>query len=148
MGVSVEELIRELRVFDGRRQIVKAMRRGLEKAAKVDVKPAIAARALAILPKSGGLAAYVAAARVAVTVRYSGRSAGVGLRGRKKTRAGRSDLNRIDLGSVRAPAWGRRSAWHTETVTPGWFTKPAAESTAFSARVDAEVDRVLDELRK
>lgn len=148
MGVSVEELIAELRVFDGRRQIVKAMRRGLEKAAKTDVKPAIVAHALAILPKSGGLAAYVAAARIAVTVRYGGRSAGVGLRGRRGSKGGRSDLDRIDRGSVRAPAWGRRSQWHTETVAPGWFTTPAAESTAFTDRVDQEVDRVLEELRR
>lgn len=148
MGVSAEQLVRELRSFDGRRQIVKAMRRGLNRAAKNQVTPAIRKSAEEILPKGGGLNAYVATATVTTLISYASRSAGIRLRGRKKTRVGRSDLQRIDAGSVRAPNWGRRYAWHTQTVDPGWFSKPAAESTAFTATVDAEVDRVLDELRR
>lgn len=149
MAISAEELGRRLRSFDNRRQIVKAMRRALNKAAKTQVTPAIRAHAVAILPKRGGLNEYVASASVAALISYASRSAGIRLRGRKKTRAGRSDLKRIDAGTVRAPSWGHRTAasWHTQSVAPGWFTD-AADSPAFRDTVDAEVDSALGELRR
>lgn len=145
MGISAQQLIAELRSFDDRRQIVRAMRRGLNRAAKTSVTPAIRASALAILPKRGGLNAYVARASITTLISYASRSAGIRLRGRLK--GGRSDVKRIDDGTVRAPAWGHRTAWHTEAVAPGWFTRPAAETGAWHEQVDAEVDRVLAELR-
>lgn len=150
VAVSADEMGRILRAFDGRRNLVKAMRRGLNKAAKTQVTPAIREHALAILPKRGGLNEYVAQARVATLISYSSRSAGVRLRGRRTSAGRRSDLKRIDEGTVRAPTWGHRTgaSWHTQTVPSGWFTDPAAKSTAFRDTVDAEVDRALDELRR
>jgi hypothetical protein len=149
VAVSAEQLARELRAFDDRRALVKAMRRGLNKAAKTQVTPAIREHAVAILPKSGGLNAWVAAARVTTSIRYGSRTAGIRLRGSRKSLKNKSDLQRIDAGKVRAPTWGRRGPgfWHTQAVAPGWFTDPASKSTAFRDTVDAEVDRVLDEIR-
>lgn len=149
MAVSAEQLARELRAFDGRRQVVKALRRALNRAAK----PAIAdvrAHALQILPSGGGLNRWVAAARISTAVSYASRSAGVRIRGSRKSLRDKSDLDRIDRGSVRAPAWGRRTPgnWHVQAVDPGWFTEPLASNDRFRAAADREVDAVLDQIRR
>jgi len=84
----------------------------------------VRAHALAILPHTGGLNAYVASSRMTATVRGGGGGATVRLTGSKTGH----DLLSIDNGRVRAPNWGRRkNRWHSQTVTPGFFSDPASK---------------------
>lgn len=148
MAVSASRFAAELQSFDGRRQIVKALRRALNRTAKPAIK-LTRAYAVEILPSGGGLGAWVAEARIGFKIGYRGRGAGVRLRGSRKSLRDKSDLHRIDRGRVRAPAWGHKTAaaWHTQTVQAGWWTDPLT-AAAWVADADAEVDRALDEIRR
>jgi hypothetical protein len=148
MAVTAEQLGRELRAFDGRRQVVQAMRRGITRGIKTPIA-AVKAHAADILPSTGGLNRWVAAARIGVKISYGARSAGVKLRGGRKSLTDKSDLAAIDRGRVRAPSWGKRTqaSWHTVLVTPGWWTTPLEADTAVRDAVEAEVDRALDTIR-
>lgn len=148
MAINVDQFVRELRAFDGRRSVVKAMRRGLSKAARPVLRE-VRAHAVAILPSSGGLGTWVARASMTWQIRYAGRTAGIRLRGRRRSQRDRSDLERIDAGQVRHPSWGRRSrgSWHTQPVTPGWWTTPLSTNDTIEPAVTAEVDRAFDEIR-
>ncbi len=149
MAVTAEQLAAELRAFDGRRALVKAARRGITRALP-PVRKAIKASAVEKLPARGGLGAWVAAAKVAVKISYASRSAGIRLRGSRKSRADKSDLTGIDQGRVRAPSWGYRTAAsrHSQSVTPGWWTEPLAEGEQFRDQVDAVVDETLEAIRR
>jgi hypothetical protein len=149
MAVSFDQLVAELKSFDRRREIVKAMSQGIRKAAP-SVRSKIKRVAMESLPAAGGLNAWVAKIRISTKVRTSGRRAGVVLTGGRNSDGGRSDINAIDRGRVRAPTFGHRSknSWHTVTVQPGFFTRTAAEATEWRSQVDAEVDKALDELRR
>lgn len=148
MAVSAEQLARELRAFDGRRAIVKSLRRALTRAARPAIK-ATRAHAQRILPARGGLGVWVSQARIGFRIGYAGRGAGVRLRGSRRSVRDRSDLLRIDEGSVRAPTYGRRSrgSWHVQQVTPGWWTDPLTESD-WRDQADQAVDDALDEIRR
>lgn len=149
MATDIKAFVAELRAFEGRREVVKAMRRRITRPVPA-VRARIQAYAVAILPSSGGLGPWVAASRISASVRYaSARSAGVRLRGSRKSRAGKSDLTRIDAGQVRHPTWGRRSrnAWHTQSVAPGWFTTPATETPQWRDEIDSAVDEAFDKIR-
>jgi len=128
MAGSLDDLVRDLRKFDNRREVVKALRKRIREPLPA-VRAAVKARALATLPKRGGLNQWVARTRVSAAVRVAGRSAGVKLKGSRKSAKGKSDLNRLDAGTVRHPSWGRRTpgSWHTQSVTPGYFTEPTTE---------------------
>lgn len=149
MATSFEELVRELRGFDRRREIVKAIGKGV-RAGAPKVRQKIRGRALETLPQGGGLNEWVAASSITIRIKLSGRSAGITLRGGRNSQGGRSDLRAIDRGRVRAPTWGHRSkaSWHTVTVQPGFFTRTAAEATEWHAEVDQAVDDALDQLRR
>jgi hypothetical protein len=117
------------------RVIVNTMAKEIRRGTK-PIRDAIKARAVQILPRSGGLGRYVAAARIGTLVRRSAKSAGVKIRGRRKDTSGRGgptvDLHRIDLGRTRHPTFGE-APWHAQTVRPGFFT-------------DAVTDEGLDQL--
>lgn len=150
MATDMRVFVAELRAFDGRREIVQAMRRRIRKPLPA-VRKRIRAHAISILPSSGGLGAWAAASRITTTIRYaSARSAGVRLRGTRKSAGDKSDLNRLDRGTVRHPTFGRRGAgqWHTQTVPAGWFTTPAADAPQWRAEIDAAVDDALDKIRR
>lgn len=149
MAISVNELIRELRRFDNGREIVKAIGRGLRKGVP-PLRKEIRTVAVETLPEEGGLGRWVAAIRINFQVKTGSRSAAVKLVGGRNSAGGRSDVDAIDRGRVRAPSWGRRHKgdWHTQTVPEGFFTTTAAESTAWNDHVDAEVDQALDQLRR
>jgi hypothetical protein len=146
--VSAQQFARELRSFDDRRKIVQAMRRGLTVSAK-PLTARIKASARDKLPNRGGLGAWVAASKIGVRIGYAGRSAGIRLRGGRKSLRDKSDLQRIDAGAVRHPSWGRRGqgSWHVQSVRAGWWTEPLSDDRQFVDAVDAEVDRVLNEIR-
>lgn len=149
MAVSMREFARELRSFDARRVVMSELRTELRKLQE-PIQTAVRAHALDTLPQSGGLNAWVAASRITVTVRTSGRRAGVIVKASRKSAKGKSDLAAIDRGRVRAPSWGRRSpaAWHTVLVTPGWFTVPVTDDKRLRDAADAALDRALDEIRR
>jgi hypothetical protein len=149
VAVSAEQLARELRAFDGRRAVVQAARRGITRALP-SVRKAVKAHALEILPASGGLGAWVAAARLAVKISYASRSAGIKLRGSRKSIADKSDLAGIDAGRVRAPSWGHRTAasWHSQSVPAGWWSTPVAADVGFRDHVDRTVDEALEVIRR
>lgn len=151
MGVAtVGELVSELRRFSNRREIIKAISKGIRRPVPA-VRKAIRAHAVDILPSGGGLGAWVAAARINVAVKLTGyKSVGIRLKGGRNSRGGRSDLAVIDRGRVRAPSWGRRGQgdWHVQAVTPGFFTTPAADAEQWRRAVDDAVDGTLDQLRQ
>lgn len=149
MATSFDELIRELRGFDQKREIVKAMSKGIRSSAP-KVRRRIRAAAIAILPEDGGLGAWVAKIRINLRIKTGSRSASIKLIGGRNSVGGRSDIAAIDRGRVRAPTFGHRSrgAWHTVTVEPGFFTKTAAEADDWRADVDREVDQALETLRR
>jgi hypothetical protein len=149
VAVSAEQFAAELRAFDGRRAIVRALRRALARAARPALTEA-RAHAIEILPHAGGLGAWVAAASMSVRISYAGRSAGVRLRGTRKSVRQRSDLTRIDAGTVRAPTYGRRhgNAWHVQAVASGWWSDPLENTPGWHDDADQAVDEALDTIRR
>lgn len=140
---SLRQLIRDLKKFEGRKEIVKALRKEIRKPVP-GVRKAIRARALSTLPASGGLAAWVAKTRITVKIKLSGRAAGVTLVGGRNSRGGRTDVNAIDRGRLRAPNWGNPArGWHEQTVTDGFFTQPAGEADQWQAACVEAVDNAL-----
>jgi hypothetical protein len=146
---SLDQLVRDIRGFEGRREVLKALRARIRKPVP-EIRKAIKARALDTLPGRGGLNVWVAAIRIGTTIKLSGRAAGVRLRGGRNSTGGRSDVKRIDRGRVRAPSWGRRTrgSWHTQTVPAGFFTKPAADVGPWRAECVAAVDEALEVIRR
>jgi hypothetical protein len=150
VAISVDQLVRELRGFDRRGEVIKSMKVGIRKPVPA-VRKAIKARAKSTLPRRGGLGAWVAASRVNVEVKLTGRKrVGIRLKGGRNSKGGRSDIAAIDRGRVRAPSWGHRTAasWHSQTVPAGFFTTPAGEATQWRDAVETEVDRAFDTLRR
>jgi len=149
VATSFDQLVRELKAFDGRREVTKAMGKGIRKAVQ-PARKAIKKVALSTLPAGGGLNVWVSKTRINVQIKTAGRRAGVKLKGGRNSLGGRSDINAVDRGRVRAPSWGHRTkaSWHTVTVTPGFFTKTAADLPDWREAVDAEVDGALDQLRR
>ena len=149
MATSFDELVRELKDFDRRREITKAAAAGFRRAVK-PARKAIKAKAKDTLPSGGGLNIWVSKISILAQIRWSGRRAGVKLKGGRNSQGDRSDIAAIDRGRVRAPSWGRRSKgnWHTTTVTAGFFTETAAELPDWRDDIDAEVDKALDQIRK
>lgn len=148
MAISVDQLVAELRGFDGRREIVKAIGKGVRKGVPA-VRKAIRARALNTLPHRGGLGAWVAKTKIVASIKFTSRSGSVKLKGGRNSLGSRSDIKRIDDGRVRAPSWGHktRASWHNQSVTPGFFTEPAAAAKDWHDDVDRAVDEALESLR-
>ena len=140
----------ELKALDARREVVKALRKSIREPLP-DIRKSIKRRALAILPHSGGLAKWVAASRINGSVKVKAKTVGLTVKGGRNSAGGRSDVNAIDRGRVRAPSWGRRGpgAWHTQTVDSGFFTDPAKRgSDDVELATDRAVDRALDLIRR
>jgi hypothetical protein len=139
----------QIRAFDDRREIVKAMRKAMREPLPT-IRTAIRARAISTMPAGGGLNRWVAASRINATVKIDSRRVQVRLKGGRNSRGGRSDMAAIDRGRVRAPSWGHRTkaSWHTVEVTPGYFRAPAADAAGLvNASIDRAVDGALDQLR-
>lgn len=144
---SVDEFVRELRRFDGRRTVVQTMRRRL-RGGQLEQRAATREAYLAELPKGGGLNVWAAASGVTVAIRYAGRLAGIRVRGSRKSGKGKADLRRLDAGAVRHPSWGRRTrgSWHVQQVTPNVFTN-SVDVDVWLPTVDAVLDEALQVIR-
>lgn len=150
MATSFDQLVRELRGFDQRREIQKACSAGIRKAV-APARKAVKKAAKNTLPKRGGLNVWVGRTRITAQFRYAGRKAGVKLKGGRDSSDGhRTDIVRIDAGRVRAPAWGHktRAGWHNVAVTPGFFSQTLADLPDWRSEVDAAVDASLEQLRR
>jgi hypothetical protein len=150
VGTDIRAFARELKAFDDRRVVLKALRSAIRKPFPA-VRAKVKASARAILPKAGGLNEWVAAIRVNLQVKATTtRAAGVIVKGGRNSVGDRSDVRAIDRGRVRAPSWGRRGngAWHTVLVEPGFFTKPVTEAQEWHAEIDRAVDEALNTIRR
>jgi hypothetical protein len=149
MAGSLAELVRDLKGFEARKEVTRQLRKEL-RAPIPGVRAAIRRRALATMPRRGGLNRWVAQVRVTAAVKFSGRSAGVRLKGGRNSTGGRSDIRAIDRGRVRAPSWGRRSrgAWHNQTVPAGFFTGPATEVDQWRDACVKAVDNALETISR
>lgn len=144
MSESLERLVRDLRGFEGRKEVLRQLRKEIRQPVPA-VRKAIKARALDTLPRSGGLNAWAAGIRITVAIRGAGRAAGVKLKGGRNSRGGRSDMRALDRGRVRHPSWGRRwsGQWHNQTVEAGFVTKPATEATEWRDACVRAVDNAV-----
>lgn len=152
MAVDITTFVRELHAFDDRREVVKALKKQVRQPLPL-VRKEIRANARAWMPHRGGLDRWVASISILATFKFTGRQAGISVKGGRNSKGGRSDIKRIDAGRVRAPSWGRRGAgqWHTQSVTPGFFTdvfEPGGEAIdAFEQAVSDAVDDALSTIR-
>jgi hypothetical protein len=134
---SIDDLVRALKGFNQRKEVLRALRKEI-RAPVPAVRKAIRARAIATLPKRGGLNRWVARSRINTTIKVSSRTATITLVGTRKSQAAITDLKRIDQGTLRHPSWGRRfkGQWHVQRVTSGFFTDPAAETNEWRKAVE------------
>lgn len=146
---SLDDLIRDLKTFEGKKEVVKQLRKEIRKPVPL-VRKAIRRNALDTMPSSNGLNVWVSKISISARIRVSGRTAGVKLRGGRNSQKKRSDIRRIDRGKVRAPSWGRRKrgSWHTQTVPSGFFTEPATQATEWRKACVTAVDNALDTIRR
>lgn len=134
--------------FINREVILRTLRQEMPKAVP-QVRKAIRSRALDSLPKGGGLNKWAAAIQIRSNVDIYGRTVHIKLRGGRNSLKNKSDINRLDAGTVRHPSWGRRGRgqWHVTAVTPGFFSDPVAESDEWSKAADRALDKALEEIR-
>lgn len=92
------------------------------------------------LPRRGGLAALIADSTFTTTPRSSPTSVSVRI-----TASSSVELKLIDDGTVRHPLFGDRRYWYTQTVTPGWFTRPTER---IGPKVSADIETTLDEIAR
>jgi hypothetical protein len=148
---SLPDLIRDLKTYEAKKQVLQELKKQVKQPLP-GVQRAVKARALATLPSGGGLNAWVAKARVGLAFKLrSATSAQIQLKASRKSFKNKSDLNRIDKGRVRAPSWGyrTRASWHSQTVTPGFFSKPAADSVdEFKAVAEKAIDNATEVIRR
>jgi hypothetical protein len=145
---SVEAYIRELEAFQQDQRILRELRRELATPVP-SVKKAIRSRAKDTLPKGGGLNKWVAAVSISARQQELGKSIRVTFKAGRNSQGGRSDVNRIDKGSTRHPAWGRRGKgqWTVTRVTPGFFTIPLQDDRPWVQAADRALDRALNDIR-
>ncbi|MDG4799053.1 hypothetical protein [Micromonospora sp. WMMD980] len=149
---SLDDLIRDLRRFEQRREVTNALAREIRKPVP-GARKAIRARAKSTLPSRGGLGLWVSKLSVTAKVKLQGRAAGVTLKGRRKgfpDKNPKVDLRRIDQGRVAAPSWGRRRAgdWHFQNVPPGFFSAPSTEVDQWRDAALRAVDQALEVIRR
>lgn len=152
---ELHALARQLRQFDADGTITKKLRTELRGPVPA-VRARIKAAAIGTLPAGGGLNIWVAQTKITASVVMRGRSAGVLMRGGRRsvanlrgtTAGGQTDVRAIDRGRLRHPRWGhrRRGDWFTQAVTPGFFTKTAAEAPEWEGAVDRAVASALEDL--
>lgn len=126
--------LREAASSSLRRELDQALTRAVR-----DLPQALRASAVSTLPRRGGLGELTARTPIKISHITSGSS--VSVRVTASSRRGLSDPARLDRGSVRHPLFGRRSRWYTETVSPGWWTKPIE---AVTTKARSEIEQAMD----
>lgn len=121
----------------GHKDLQKELYAALNRATK---KPRanVRARALATLPRSGGLAARVAKSRLSTRRRRNGV---------RVVDAGNLSLSAIDAGRVRHPVFGHRRVFVEQRVKAGFFTKPMQQSAGPARReIEAALARIANRI--
>ncbi|MCT2277991.1 hypothetical protein M3G91_10175 [Micromonospora chalcea] len=149
---SLDDLIRDLRRFEARKEVTNALARKAREPVPA-IRKAVRKRAVEWLPASGGFGKWVSRLSVTARVKLQGRAAGVRLVGRRRgypDKQPKVDLRRIDQGRAAAPSWGRRGDgdWHFQSVKPGFFTEPAAGADEWRKAVVDAVDEALEVIRR
>jgi hypothetical protein len=96
------------------------------------------------MPRGGGLAARVAAAKMGQSNSTTGRNPGVALSFRTKpgTTGQSYNLRALDAGIARHPTFGNRAVWRVTSIRAGAFTRP------FEAGKEPVAQQVLLALEK
>lgn len=147
-GSDFRRLANAFRDFDRRAEVVKALRKAVQQPVPI-VRERIKASARATLPSGGGLNRWVAASKITSAVAVvSGRGAGVRIRMGRRSTSAQSDIAAINRGRLRRPSWGRRGRgqWHTQAVTPEFFSRPIRESTEWPEAIDRAVSEAWGKL--
>ena len=125
----------------------KEMRTRLRKIMAEETKPlrkAIKQSAIDTLPTKGGLNKW-AASTPSQNTDFREKSAGVRIRMSKKGH----DLAALNRGRLRHPLFGNREHWYTQSIAPGFFTKPIEEGgDALKQRIQAAIEKYMDELER
>lgn len=114
----------------GRKDLKKELYSALNRATKKP-RAEVPRRALATLPRRGGLAARVAKAKLSTRRIRSGV---------RVTDRGTLHLSAIDAGRVRHPVFGNEAVWVLQRVKPGFFSVPMRKSAGPARR---EIERAL-----
>lgn len=141
MSITLATLRRRLHRL-GHGEITRQVRRELDEPLPV-IRAKVKLSALAKLPKSGGLAAWGAAAYLTAQVATAGSTVTAHLKVHRTSLYRASDLRALDRGRVRAPSWGRRGSddWHIQLVTPRVYTEPITEAPEWPAAVERAAAR-------
>ena len=125
----------------------KEMRTRLRKIMSEETKPTrkkIRQSAIDNLPSGGGLNKW-AARTPNVNTDFREKSAGVRIVMAKKGH----DLQALNRGRLRHPLFGNRKHWYTQTIAPGFFTKPIEDDAdALRERIRAAVEKYMNELER
>jgi len=148
VAVDIDTFTRELKAFDARRTVVQAMRRRLRAGLKPQAEATRAAYR-AELPRRGGLNEWAARASITPKISYTGRAAGIRVRGSRRSTKSKADLRALDAGRVRHPSWGRRAAgqWHLQSVPAQVFTR-SVDVDAWLPLLDDVLDDALEVIRR
>ena len=94
------------------------------------------ASAQSTLPRRGGLAESVANSTIAVSHHNS-----AGIVDVTVTASSPYDIDEMDHGIVHHPLFGDKNHWYTESVNPGWWSRPVGVA---QRRVEPEIAHALD----
>lgn len=144
---SIALVAKRVRQLGAGREVLTNMTRNIRRSVGPPVRTAVRASALATLPHSGGLGAWVARVSVLVRVRRSASNAGVSVTAGRNASGHRADIKAIDAGNVRHKAWGH-APWSAQSVPAGFFSDAVTEEgmTAFREAVVAAVNQAAAEV--
>lgn len=143
-GADFQRLARQLREAG---TVGKGLQRELYKrihAATLPLRDEVKKAESEQLPRRGGLAKLVARQRFQTLQRSRGREAGIRL-----TQTGTKVKNLVgeDAGTIRHPVFGNRSAWVSQKVNAGTWTKTLGSSKSQKI-VKKEIHAAIDEISK
>ncbi len=125
----------------------KQLRKDLLREIRAEGKPTvddIKGEARSTLPSSGGLASLVARQSYGVRTRMSGKGAGIRIQGTGRSVRG---LRSLDAGTVRHPVYGNRGVWVSQSVAPGFFTRPIeADLPRFRKAVTDAMEKTANDI--
>lgn len=127
------KVLRELGDKELRSELYRGLNRAMKKP-KADVRKS----ATDVLPRRGGLNTRIAKSKLATKRRTGTRTAGIRLVGTSGY-----DIGAVNRGRLRHPVYGNRHIWVTQTVTPGWWSKPLEAS---APQIRKELVEVMDDL--
>ena len=147
MSITLGTLVRRLVRFNAG-AVTREVRREIDKPLPI-IRARVKASALSKLPRSGGLAAWGAAAHLTAQVQVSGETVTAHLKVHRTSLYKASDLRALDRGRVRHPAWGRRSpgSWSIQMVTPKVYSDPIMRSREWRQAVERACESAADVIR-